>query len=71
MVTLGENRILSKDSMKLLGITIDYRLTFRQQTAEAISKTQSILPSLHLMAFEEERQSAPSTEWYPPYCPRP
>lgn len=50
-ITLDDSLIVSKDTIKLLRITIDQKLTFRQQTAEATWKSQSILPSLHWMAI--------------------
>lgn len=50
-ITLGDTIVTSKDTIRLLGITIRYRFTFRQQPASAITKSQNLLPFLQRMAF--------------------
>lgn len=48
---LGENPVTSSSSIQLLDIIINQHLSFRQQIAKSITKTQHLLPYLQGLAF--------------------
>lgn len=50
-ITMGPSTISNKDTIQLLGITIDQKMSFRQQSVLGISKSQNLLPFMQCMAF--------------------
>lgn len=49
VITLGATNINNQETKKLLGITINFRLTFREQTSVGSSKAHNLLPFHHCM----------------------